>query len=123
MTFDEASKLIRKGDIIRLREGLQDGLSPNLENQYSWTLLMIAAMEGNTGVGSLLIESGADLDRRNKGEDSALSLAAQTGHPSFVGLLLTAVDTLDTHCSASGECVLDRTHRRGVYFQKQMRIG
>ena len=54
MTFDEASKLIKKSDIIRLRKELQDGLSPNTANQYSWTLLMVAALEGNTSIGSLL---------------------------------------------------------------------
>jgi len=53
MTFDEASKLIKKGDIIRLRKELQDGLSPNMANQYSSTLLMIAALEGNTSIGGL----------------------------------------------------------------------
>jgi ankyrin repeat protein len=97
MTFDEASKLIKKGDIIRLRKELQDGINPNLANQYSWTLLMIAALEGNTSIGSLLIESGAELDRRNNVNDTALSLAAHTGHPSFVGLLLTGGASLDCH--------------------------
>jgi ankyrin repeat protein len=95
MTFDDANKLIKKGDMIRLRKELQDGLSPNMANQYSWTLLMIAALEGNTSIGSLLIESGAELDRRNESRETALSLAAHTGHPSFVGLLLTAGASLE----------------------------
>src|SRR5580700_10727660 len=97
MTFDEASKLVKKGDIIRLRKELQDGLNPNMVNQYSWTLLMIAALEGNTSIGSLLIESGAELDRRNQFHDTALSLAALTGHPSFVGLLLSSGASLECH--------------------------
>src|SRR5882724_155453 len=66
MTFDEASRSIKKGDIIRIRKELEDGLSPNLCNQYSWTLLMVAAMEGNTSIGELLIQKGAELDGRNK---------------------------------------------------------
>jgi ankyrin repeat protein len=97
MTFDEASKLIRKGDIIGLRKELRDGLSPNMASQYSWTLLMIAALEGNTSIGSQLIESGAELDRRNESHETALSLAAHTGHPSFVGLLLTGGASLECH--------------------------
>ena len=97
MTFDEASKLIKMGNIIHLRLQLQEGLSPNLANQYSWTLLMIAALKGNTSVGSLLIESGAELDRRNKFNETALSLAAHSGHPSFVELLLTSGASLDCH--------------------------
>ena len=97
MTFDEASKLIKKGDIIRLRKELQDGLSPNMANQYSWTLLMIAALKANTSIGSLLIESGAELDRRNKFQETALSLAGHSGHASFVGLLLTGGASLECH--------------------------
>lgn len=97
MTFDDASKLIKKGDIISLRKELRDGLSPNLTNQYSWTLLMSAALEGNTSIGSLLVESGAELDTRNKFRDTALSLAAHSGHPSFVHLLLTSGASLECH--------------------------
>ena len=97
MTFDEASKLIKKGDIIRLRKELQDGLSPNMANQYSWTLLMIAALEGNTSIGSLLIESGAELDSRNKSHATALSWAAHTGHSSFVSLLLNHGASLECY--------------------------
>lgn len=97
MTFDEASRVIKKGDIIRLRQALQDGLSPNKENRYSWTLLMIAALEGNTSIGSLLIESGAELDSRNKFQETALSLAAHAGHSSFVSLLLTGGASLECH--------------------------
>ena len=33
---------------------------------YGWSLLMIPAMRGNTTIGKLLIEAGADLDCRNK---------------------------------------------------------
>ena len=61
MTFDEAIKIIKRGDIVHLRKELEEGLSPSLCNQHSWTLLMIAAMEGNTSIGRLLIEKGADL--------------------------------------------------------------
>jgi ankyrin repeat protein len=97
MTFAEAKKLIKKGDVIRLRKELRDGLNPNMANQYSWTLLMVAALEGNTSIGSLLIESGAELDRRSNFRDTALSLAAHTGHPSFVALLLTGGASLECY--------------------------
>jgi hypothetical protein len=97
MTFGEARKLIKKGDIIGLRKELQSGLSPNMANQHSWTLLMVAALEGNTSIGSLLIESGAELDSRNNRRETALSVAAHTGHPSFVGLLLNGGASLECH--------------------------
>ena len=95
MTFDETCKLLKKGDIIRLRKELRDGLSSNLANRFSWTLLMIAALEGDTSIGSLLIESGAELDRRNNGHWTALSLAAHSGHASFVDLFLTSGASLE----------------------------
>src|ERR1700722_8831750 len=97
MTFDKASKVIKKGDLGGLRNELEAGLDPNLCNQYSWTLLMVAAMEGNTTIGRLVIERGADLDRRNKFRDTPLSLAAHTGHPSFVQFLLTSGASLKCH--------------------------
>ncbi len=97
MTFDEVSKLNKKGDIIRLRQALENGLSPDLSNQYSWTLLMIAALEGNTSIGTLLIDKGSNLDRRNKFHATALSLAAHSGHPSFVKLLLSRGASLECY--------------------------
>lgn len=97
MTFDQANKIIKKGDLVGLRNELEDGLDPNLCNQYWWTLLMAAAMEGNTSIGRLLIEKGADLERRNKFRDTALSLAAHAGHPSFVELLLASGASLECH--------------------------
>jgi ankyrin repeat protein len=96
MTF-EARKLIKNGDIVSLRKQLQGNLDPNLSNQYSWTLLMAAAMDGNTSIGSLLIENGAELDSRNKFRETALSLAAHTGHASFVDLLLKSGASLECH--------------------------
>lgn len=58
---------------------------------------MIAAFEGNTAIGSLLIESGAELDARSKDRNTALSLAAHRGHASFVELLLTSGASLECH--------------------------
>jgi len=88
VTFGEANKAIKKGDLLRMRHELGSGLDPNLSNRFSWTLLMIAAMQGNTSMGILLLDHGADPNRKNKHEDTALSLAAFTGHPSLVRLLL-----------------------------------
>ena len=97
MIFDELHRVIKKGDLIRIRSELDGGLNPNLCNQYSWTLLMLAAMEGNTSIGKLLIEKGADLDTRTNNRDTALSLAAHTGHPSFVKLLLDSGASLECY--------------------------
>jgi uncharacterized protein len=97
MTFHEAHRAIKKGDLTNLRKELEAGLNPNLSNNNSWTLLMLAAMEGDTSVGKLLIEKGADLNARNHGRETALSLAAHTGHPSFVKLLLASGASLECY--------------------------
>ena len=59
-------------------------MSPNLSNQFSWTLLMLAAIKGNLTIGELLISSGADIDAINDFGETALSLAAHGGHTRFV---------------------------------------
>jgi len=58
---------------------------------------MRAAMEGNTAVARELIQRGAQLDARNKHRDAALSLAARTGHPGVVALIIDAGASLDGH--------------------------
>ena len=88
MTFEEANRAIKRSDLLRMRLELERGLDPNLSNKLAWTLLMCAAMLGNTSIGTLLLEHGADPERQNQFGDTALSLASHTGHPSFARLLL-----------------------------------
>lgn len=88
MTFEEAIRLIKKGDAISLRHALDEGLDPNTSNHLNSTILMLAAMEGNTAMGRLLIGRGADVNRENNLRDTALTLAAMLGHAAFVKLLL-----------------------------------
>jgi ankyrin repeat protein len=105
MTFDDAHRLIKKGDIVSLRHELDGGASPNLSNQFSWTLLMLAAMEGNTPIGELLISRGAALDKTNDFGETALSLAAHGGHASFIRLLLG--NGASTDCRPHGHNLKD----------------
>jgi ankyrin repeat protein len=88
MTHDEAHRLIKKGDLVSLRHELDGGLSPDLSNQFSWTLLMLAALEGNVAIGELLISKGAAIDKTNDFGETALSLAAHGGHTQFIRVLL-----------------------------------
>ena len=105
MTFDASHRLIKKGDLVSLRRELVMGLSPNLSNKYSWTLLMLAGLEGNTSVGELLISSGASLDTTNDFGETALSLAAHRGHAPFVRLLLA--NGASTACRPHGHRLED----------------
>jgi ankyrin repeat protein len=105
MTFDEAHKLIKKGDLISLRHELDRGLSPDLSNQFSWTLLMLAALEGNTPAGDLLISRGAAVDKVNDFGETALSLAAHGGHTGFIKVLLAHGTSI--HCRPHGTSLED----------------
>jgi ankyrin repeat protein len=78
MDFRRAHKAIKKGDVISIRHFLQSGGDANLANRLSWTLLMMAALEGNTAIGEELIQRGAHLDMQNKFGETALSLLLRT---------------------------------------------
>ena len=97
MTFDEIQTLIKHGDIISLRRELDAGASANLSNRFSWTLLMLTAMQGNTTIGELLIQRGADINAINNFGETALSLAAHGGNVPFIRVLLANGATIDCH--------------------------
>jgi ankyrin repeat protein len=88
MTFGLLHRFIKKSDIISFRRELDAGMSPDLSNRFAWTLLMLAALEGETTIGELLIARGADINATNKFGETALSLAAHKGHARFMRLLL-----------------------------------
>lgn len=82
---------------------------------------MLAALEGNTAIGRELIEYGAQLDQRNKFGDTALSLAAHTGHPAFVELLLKTGASLEGHpFGSSFETFLDWAAQYGTGTPESM---
>jgi uncharacterized protein len=87
MTYRGAQNLIKRGDEAGLRQALDTGLNPNLANQNGWTLLMLAAVEGDVPIGRLLVEKGAIIDASNNKEETARSLATNRGYTLFVELL------------------------------------
>ena len=89
MTFDEAHIAIKKGDLVSLRHALDAGMHPDLSNQFSWTLLMLAAIKGNTAIADLLVSRGADVNRTNNLGDTPLSLASAGNHAQFVKILVS----------------------------------
>jgi ankyrin repeat protein len=87
MTYRGAQNLIKRGDEAGLREALDAGLDANLVNQNGWSLLMLAAVEGNVPVGRLLLEHGANPALQNNKGETALSLANHRGFDLFAALL------------------------------------
>ena len=87
MTFEQAHRLIKRGQIATVEKAIPSAISANASNRFGWTLLMLAALEGNTRIGSLLLERGADMSALNSFGESARSLAAHKGHLPFVKLL------------------------------------
>jgi len=87
MTYRGAQNLIKRGDEAGLRAALDAGLDANLANQNGWTLLMLAAVEGDVPIGQLLLEKGASINARNNKDESALTLATHRGYTLFVDLL------------------------------------
>ncbi len=88
MTYEEASRRIKRGDIVTIRSALGDGLDPNTANRFGWTILMSAAFEGQVRIGELLLARGADPNGVNQFGDSVLWCAVLHGHLPFVELLL-----------------------------------
>ncbi len=87
ISYRAAQTLIKRGDEPALRAALDDGLDPNLANENGWTLLMLAAVEGATPLGRLLLERNADPARQNAKGDTALHIATNRGYTLFTDVL------------------------------------
>jgi len=87
ISYRAAQTLIKRNDLPGLTAALDAGLDPNAANQNGWSLLMLAAVEGNLAIGQLLIERGADLAAMNLKGETPLTIATQKGHAAFADLL------------------------------------
>ena len=87
ISYRAAQTLIKRGDEPALRAALDDGLDPNLANENGWSLLMLAAVEGATPLGKLLLEHGANAATQNVKGATALSIATDRGYTPFAELL------------------------------------
>ncbi len=114
--FETLHSLIKKSDIVSLRRELDSGISPNLSNQFSWTLLMLAALEGKLSIGELLILRGAEVNATNDFGETALSLAAHRCHTRFMRSLLA--NGASTHCHPHGSS-LERWLRSSSGLQQE----
>jgi ankyrin repeat protein len=86
-SYRAVQSAIKRNDIEGLTRFLDKGLDPELSNENGWTLLMLAAVEGNVEMGKLLIEAGASTTSANAKGDTPLSIATSRNHAGFVELL------------------------------------
>jgi ankyrin repeat protein len=120
MTYEAVHKAIKRGDIDALRTAFKSGLDPNLANKYGWTILILAAGKGNSKIGKLIIDSGADLNKRTtNGGVTALSHAVLCGSASFVELLLGEGASLD--CNPYGNSLDIYLDWVASFYPEQMR--
>jgi ankyrin repeat protein len=94
-TFEQFHRLIKKGDLIRLKEFVDSGADVNLRNRFAWTPLMLAASEGQTPLVSFLLSAGADVHAVNDFGASALAYAALHGECKTIQALLAAGASVD----------------------------
>ncbi|MCI0745230.1 MAG: ankyrin repeat domain-containing protein [Verrucomicrobia subdivision 3 bacterium] len=94
-TFDAFHELIKKGDIIAIRDLVESGMDVNIRNRFEWTPLMVAANEGHGPIVEYLISKGADVAAVNKFGASALAYAALRGECRAIQMLLDAGAPID----------------------------
>ena len=77
------------GDVAAMKQALAGGADPNTKDPESGsTLLVVAASMGHTEVVALLLEHGADINRKGRNGGTALHAAAFLGRAETVKLLL-----------------------------------
>jgi ankyrin repeat protein len=85
----EFTSAIRSNDVLRVRQMLAGGISPNASAEGGgWTPLMTAVMQDNEEMVDLLLKSGADMYARTRNLQTPLHLAARWGKTKATGCLL-----------------------------------
>lgn len=79
---------VTDGHVGRVRDLLDEGISPNLSSDRGITLLMCAAQIRDTAVMEQLLISGADPNLRDRAGFSALTRAVRSGNRRAVRILL-----------------------------------
>jgi ankyrin repeat protein len=104
MTAQRLGRLVAAGDVDAVRSAVQD--SPRLleatverDGEGGWTLLHLAAAEGQGDVVRVLVEAGGDLAARNEHSRTPLHVALEFA-PDLVPLLLEMGAVVDAPSAA-----------------------
>lgn len=79
---------VAEGDVERVKELLNDGIYPNVQDIDGWTPLMWAAQDGNVEMINTLIEAGADPNIIDYYEETALIKAIYSNNIEAINLLI-----------------------------------
>ncbi len=79
----------KKGDLAGVKKALDDGVDVNSATEYGATALTYASDRGNLDIAKLLVEKGADVNKKDTFYGStAITWAAYGGHTKIIKLLL-----------------------------------
>lgn len=93
---EELRRAASEGDAARVRELLDKGADVNAANQYGATALAFATRRENVEMVKLLLERGADPDRKDTFYGATpLGLALRKGHSEIARLLLAKTEAVD----------------------------
>ena len=67
---------------------LQNGAEIDMQENNSWSSLMIASQNGHTETVALLLKNGAEIDMQENKGWSSLMIASENGHTETVAVLL-----------------------------------
>jgi ankyrin repeat protein len=85
---DTMHDVARRGDVEALKQSLDQGASLEQPNQTGETLLISAALAGQSAVAEVLIARGANVIARNHKGLTPLHAAAYAGHVNVAALLI-----------------------------------
>lgn len=84
----EIHKFAKEKNIKVLLDIIQPDANIDISDIFGWTALMYAARENATDIAKLLINSGADINNRNKNSKTALDIARANKSEDVMKLLL-----------------------------------
>jgi ankyrin repeat protein len=87
--YDDFIQAVQKSNPAEVVALLKRGMDANTVDRTGQPVLHIAAREGNLEVLRVLVQAGADIDKRNAMKETPIMLAALGGHVKLVEFLIS----------------------------------
>ncbi|TAL28224.1 MAG: hypothetical protein EPN97_15020 [Alphaproteobacteria bacterium] len=116
MVMFKKSKLhtaINDGDSKVVREMLDLGVDPNYTDDYGRSFLYFAVYRGNRDAAELLLQKGAKVELKTRGDGTLLHLAARKGGIEIAGMLLERQPGLLSMKDSDGNTALHAAAEHG----------